>query len=172
MSHGDGIGTHLSYNTGVRISGRIIAVDAVVGGTTKELYISAEVFDQAANGRAVEHTGSGICNLYFEKARAKSAVYGTSFRLQRAVRTRFDGLITAAGYSRMESCNIAAGMTVTSDLNDSEFSPSGMVHCNFAGTFTGPANSCRMDGNTNYWFVTNGVALGGAATKTIQESLL
>jgi len=35
------------------------------------------------------------------------------------------------------------------------------------GTFTGPAGSCWLDGQTNYWFKANASALAGGATKVV-----
>jgi len=36
----------------------------------------------------------------------------------------------------------------------------------------GPAGSCRLDGNSNFWFKANGATLNGGATKTIQDDLV
>lgn len=38
-------------------------------------------------------------------------------------------------------------------------------------TFTGPAASFVVDGRTNYWFITNGWALGAPATKVVADDL-
>ena len=54
-------------------------------------------------------------------------------------------------------------MTVTSASTD--FPPGGIYDTDFAGTFTGPANSFRLDDSTNYWFAVNAGILAGGATQ-------
>ena len=173
LGFGEGLGTHVSYNTTPRISGRIIVNDNILGGTTKELYVQAQVFDAGATGRSLDYAaGTGILNFYTWQSRYASAIDGTFTqpRLQIAEETRFDGLVNVTAWSRINYCQIAAGLTCTIAAPDIQ--PSGMTNTNFAGTFTGPAASCRLDGNTNYWFKTNGAVLGGAATKVIQDDLV
>jgi hypothetical protein len=179
---GEGLSTHVAYGTGCRISGQIIVLDNVAtGGTTKELYVQADVFDVGATGRSIDATGGtapsiGRTNFYAWRSRFHTAVYGPptlggpGLAVQMAERCRFDGLVTVNNYSRIQNCYVAGGMTITSDVADNQ--PSGIVNSNFAGTFTGPVNSLRLDGNTNYWFKLNGALLAGGATKTIQDDLV
>jgi len=113
---------------------------------------------------------AAILNVYTWRSQYASAVGGVGARLQWAEKTRFTGLITAATYSRIQSCQVEAGITVTSAVPDIQ--PSGMIDTVFAGVFTGPAASARMDGNTNFWFKANGAVLAGGATKVIQDDLV
>ena len=61
-------------------------------------------------------------------------------------------------------------MSVTSAGGAGLF-PNGIINSYFAAgsTFTGPALSLRLDGNTNYWVKTNAIALLGGATKVVQD---
>lgn len=173
MAPGEGCSTHVSYGTGPRISGKIIVNDTVVGGTTKELYVQAQAFDLAATGRSIDYaSGTGILNFYCWRSRFATAISGTASkpRLQVADRTRFDGLIDVAVYSAIRYCQIGAGMTTAGAAPDIE--PSGITNTNFAGVFTGPAGSLRLDGSTNYWFKANGATLAGGATKVMQDDLV
>jgi hypothetical protein len=65
-------------------------------------------------------------------------------------------------------------MTVASAANAGLF-PEGILDCFWASgpkTFTGPAGSLRLNGNTNYWFKVNGGLLAGGATKVMQDDLV
>jgi hypothetical protein len=171
-SVGEGSTTHISYNTGPRISGRLIINDNHVGGTTKELMIQAQIYDADGTGASIDYaSGTGGLNTYLWKSRLASALTGVAAKpfLQIADSTRFDGLIDIDRYSRIRNCQINAGLTVLSTSVD--LRPSGMINCYFAGTFTGPVNSARMNGMTNYWFKANGATLAGGATKVIEDDL-
>lgn len=63
-------------------------------------------------------------------------------------------------------CILAGDVTVTGAGNDLV-----ATRLNGAGTFTGPAASFVVDGRTNYWFITNGWALAGGATKVVADDL-
>jgi len=177
-----GLSTHASYMSSTRISGQVIVQDNVLsGGSTKTLILDAQVYDLNATGRSVDCTQGvapsiGGCNLWIFNSRLATSLHapptlgGAGGLLQWAERCRFGGLLNLGRYSRIESCQIEAGVTITSATVDTQ--PSGIVTSNFAGTFTGPASSCRLDGNTNFWFKANGALLAGGATKTIQDDLL
>lgn len=177
-----GISTHIAIESMTRISGVINVIDDVAsGGSSKTLVVSARVFDAAVTGVSIDATlgtapSIGAVNLWSFASRFETWVQGPptlggpGILLQWAENTRFTGLINAGRYSRMQNCLISGGMTITTDLADTQ--PSGMVNCNFSGVFTGPAASLRMDANTNYWFKLNAAGLGGAATKTIQDDLI
>lgn len=168
---GEGLVTHPSYNTGPRISGNITINDNVVGGTTKELYLQCQVFDNGATGNSVILAGvgapTGALNIYAWRARFASAVGGSASRLQWADRTRFTGLITVTAYSRIQNCQVEGGLTTTLAAPDIE--PNGIVDTNWAGTFTGPAGSFRTDAYTDRFFLLNGATLAGGATKVFLD---
>jgi hypothetical protein len=85
--------------------------------------------------------------------------------IERVYNCEFDGLITTTEFNSIENSEIDGGLTVSGVGNF--MPPSGMFHVDFAGTFTGPANSARMDLSTDYFFRTNGASLAGGATKVI-----
>jgi len=85
----EGSTTHIGYNTVPRISGIINVVDSVVGGTTKEVYLSCVIEDFSATGTCFSVSGvgapTGVTMLYAHRARFKSAISGTQLRLQQAM---------------------------------------------------------------------------------------
>lgn len=85
--------------------------------------------------------------------------------LERVYNSEFDGLITVTQFNHIQNSEIDGGMTVSGVGNF--MPPSGMFHVDFAGTFTGVANSARMDLATDYFFRANGASLAGGATKVI-----
>jgi len=175
-----GLSTHIAIQSVTRISGNIQIRDNFgPGGTTKTVIVSAQVFDGATTGRSIDTTGGtsvaqGGTNLWIFASRFASAVYGVpspgGIQLQWVENSRFDGLVNVRTYNRIQNCRLAAGMTITAIGADIQ--PRGFIATNFAGTFTGIAASLLLDGNTNYWFKTNGALLGGAATKVIQDDLV
>lgn len=166
---GEGLSTHPSYNTGARISGNITINDNVLGGTTKELYFQGQVFDNGATGSsfAVGGVGGGIMNVYVTRSRFASAFGGAPVRLQLADRSRFQGLVNLNVLSRIQSSQLEGGLTCLSASADIE--PSGIVGCYFAGVFTGPAGSARVDGSTYRSMRANGATLAGGATINLLE---
>lgn len=132
--------------------------------------MSCEVSDFSLTGTSLVSTGTGILNCYFDRCRFKTAVNITTGRIQLSNQTRFDGLITCNNFSTIMGSVINSGMTIAVDIADTQ--PSGIFYSYLFGTFTGPVNSIRLDGYSNWSFVTNGAVLGGAATKTIQENLI
>ena len=177
-----GLSTQVSSMSTTQISGQVIVQDNVAsGGSTKTLLVDAQIFDLGATGRSIDATQGtapsiGGCNLWVFNSRLATSLHapptlgGPGGLLRWAERSRFSGLLNLGRYSRIESCQIEAGITIASATVDTQ--PSGIVATNFAGTFTGPAASCRIDGNTNFWFKANGAALAGGATKTIQDDLI
>jgi len=168
------------FATGAILTGKIIIYDN--GGTggsgcTKDVYLQVSVLDQLSSGSAFVVTGAtpdiGTTNVFAQKSTFASAVYGppsgagTGIHLQMANKCHFTGLLTIGRYSRIENSVISLGMTITDDIQDMK--PNGLINCWFSGTFTGPASSARMDGNTYYWFTQNGGSLAGGATITVQD---
>jgi hypothetical protein len=167
---GEGLTTHQAYLTRPRISG-FIDVSAV-GGPSLELTLSAEVFGTTGgSGGTSIIGGAAIIQSYFYHCRFRGMLTGTNWNFQVNERTRFGGLVSVLGYSTILSCRFDAGMTVASAAN-AGITPGGFYLTDFAGTFTGPAGSLRLDGQTNYWFKTNGAVLAGGATKVIQDDLI
>jgi len=163
---GEGLTTHQAYLTRPRISGKI---DVSGVGNSIELTLSCEVFG-TTGGAAGDSIvgGTTIIQSYFYHSRFRGKLTGSNWNFQVNERTRFGGLVTVSAYSTILSCRFDVGMTVTSAVN-AGILPDGFVLCDFAGTFTGPAGSLRLDGSTNYWFVTNGAVLAGGATKIIED---
>lgn len=167
---GEGLTTHQAYLTRPRISGSIDV--SAVGGPSLELTLSAEIFGTTggAGGDSLIG-GSAIVQSYIYHSRLRGRLTGANWNFQVNERTRFGGLVTVSGYSTIISCRFDSGMTTTSAAN-AGILPGGFYDTDFAGTFTGPAGSLRLDGSTNYWFKTNGAVLAGGATKVIQDDLI
>lgn len=157
----DGFSTHESYLSKFRISGDLNIQSTI--GITSEVYFEGEVF-----GNVVTSSYTGTLNCYFKNSRFRGTVGSSQLRLQAAIRSRFDALLTCNNYTLIDNCQIAAGMTVSSASPDLE--PDGITNSYFTGTFTGPASSLRLDGVTNYWFITNAASLAGGATKVYLEA--
>lgn len=167
---GEGLTTHQAYLTRPRISGMIDV--SAVQGPSLELTLSVEVFGTTggSGGNSIIG-GAAIIQSYFYHCRFRGMLSGTNWNFQVNERTRFGGLVNILGYSTILSCRFDAGMTVASAANQG-ITPGGFYLTDFAGTFTGPAGSLRLDGQTNYWFKTNGAVLAGGATKVIQDDLV
>ena len=167
---GEGLTTHQAYFTRPRISGQIDV--SGVTGPSLELTLSVEVFGTTGgSGGDSMVAGTAIVQSYIYHSRFRGRVTGTNWNLQVSERTRFGGLVTVTGYSTILFCRFDSGMTTTSAAN-AGITPGGFYDTDFAGTFTGPAGSLRLDGATNYWFKTNGAVLAGGATKVIQDDLV
>lgn len=167
---GEGLTTHQAYLTRPRISGKIDC--SAVAGPSFEFTVSAEVFG-TTGGAAGDSLvgGSSIVQSYIYHSRLRGRLTGVNWNFQVNERTRFEGLVTVTGYSTILSCRFDAGMTTTTAAN-AGIRPGGFYLTDFAGTFTGPVGSLRLDGQTNYWFKTNGAVLAGGATKVIQDDLV
>ena len=166
---GEGLTTHQAYLTRPRISGKI-DVSGVQGSI--ELTLSAEVFGTTGgSGGDSIVAGTTIVQSYIYHSRMRGRVTGVNWNFQVSERTQYGGLVTVNGYSTILSCRFSAGMTTTTAPN-AGILPGGFYDSDFAGTFTGPAGSLRLDGATNYWFKTNGAVLAGGATKVIQDDLV
>lgn len=167
---GEGLTTHQAYLTRPRISGAIDV--SAVGGPSLELTLSAEVYGTTGGSGGTSIVGgAAIIQSYFYHCRFRGMLSGTNWNFQVNERTRFGGLVNVLAYSTILSCRFDAGMTVASAAN-AGILPGGFYDSDFAGTFTGPAGSLRLDGATNYWFKTNGAVLAGGATKVIQDDLV
>lgn len=164
IPYGTACTTHPAYATAFRLSGSIIWSTMPVGFSTVELYLGAEIFGHVDTSAFATHA----FHIYFNKARVRGQVKGARNSIQLADWTVFDGLVTALSYSTMRNSVIAAGMTVGS-ASSGGLKPFGMVGCDFAGTFTGPASSMVLDGTTSYFFTANGGALAGGATQVLIE---
>ena len=159
--------THESYLTKPRISGKIDLTGVTDIGSI-ELALTCEIFGDA--GVSID-AGEAVVQSYIYHSRMRGTLTGSNWQFQIAQRTRFDGLVSVDNYSLIQSCRINAGMTVVASP-PAGLVPFGMLLTNFAGTFTGPAGSLLLDGNTNFHFKANGAVLAGGATKIIQDDLV
>lgn len=184
---GEGLSTIASYSTGARISGKISVVSSAGTNGAVTLIVQGEIFGRQSNGStgaSIDTSGfqQGV-ETYLYRGRCRGTVGGSAgsglgMQLQWADRYRFDGAITMLGYSRMQNCQFRENISVTQNTNTGVL-PDGINNCQFVGakTFTyaglGTATgSLRLDGNSNYWFKTNGWSLAGGATKVIQDDLV
>lgn len=116
----------------------------------------------------ITKTAAGLTNLQVYKSLFIGAInMATATILERAYNSEFDALVTVDGYNEVTNCEFKAGMTVTTNFNT--LPPSGFFNTTFTGTFTGPANSLKLDLASDYFFTTNGAALAGGATKVLLE---
>jgi len=162
---GEGLTTHESYLTRPRISGKI-DLSGMTGSV--ELLLACEIF---GNGGVSVDGGAVIVQSYLYNCRMRGSLGGANWNFQIALSCRFDGLVTVNGYSQISLSRFTAGLT-TATAPAAGIFPSGFIATNFAGTFTGPAGSLHLDGNSNYWFKTNGALLAGGATKVIEDDLV
>lgn len=168
---GEGLTTHQAYLTRPRISGKV-DLSGVVGGASIELTLSCEIFGTNGGASGDSIVGGGtIIQSYLYHSRFRGKLTGPNWNFQVAERSRFGGLVNVNGYSTILSCRFDAGMT-TATAGNAGITPGGFTLTDFAGTFSGPAGSLRLDGVTNYWFKTNGALLAGGATKVIQDDLV
>lgn len=115
---------------------------------------------------AVNKTATGLTNLQAYKSLFVGAVnMATATILERCYDCEFDALVTVDSYNALVNCEVKAGMTVAANSNT--LPPSGFFFTTFFGTFTGPANSLKLDATSDYFFRTNGAVLGGAASKVL-----
>jgi hypothetical protein len=169
---GESLTTHQSYFAKPRISGKIDLAGIAAGTPSIELTLSCEIYGTTGgSGGDSIVAGNTIIQSYLYHCRMRGMITGPNWNFQVAERSRFGGLVTISMYSTIFSCRFDSGMTVSSALNAGVL-PGGFYDSDFAGTFTGPAGSLRLDGATNYWFKTNGALLAGGATKVIQDDLV
>ena len=169
--------TNQSYLNGCRISGAVIV--KVSGGASLELDIQAEVFGNGGVAFGVNGDNGSpnpILQIYLYNGRWKGTFNGgTNSNFQHAENVRFGGLLTTPNYSLIKSCSFdnGGGMVVASATNAGLF-PQGIIDTYFAAgsTFTGPPNSMRVNGNTNYWLLPaqNNIVISAGA-KVIQDDL-
>lgn len=159
--------THTGYACGFDITGDLLVADrpgAVPGGTTTELHLN-----QVKVRGATTFSKAGQTNCYLDNCIFSGAVTfpGTGQHLNLIRECEFAANLDALSYSRFMWCEFGGNVTVTA-INDF-LPPPGLYSCTFgaATTFTGPVGSFRVDAQSNYWAKTNGVLLGGAATKVI-----
>lgn len=157
--------THPAYSTAFRLSGSIIVSTMPVAFTDIEIYVGGEIFGNIDTSAFSTHN----FHLYLNKSRVRGQVKGTRNLLQMADDCTFSGLVTLNEYAVVRDCSFEAGMTVSA-ASTAGFQPWGMFACNFAGTFTGPANSMHLDSTSNYYFVLNGAVLAGGATQVMLEN--
>lgn len=157
----DSTTTFVAQSGGWRVSG-----DLNVAGAGSSHTVVLEAVE--ING-IVNKTSIGLTNLLARYSYFKGAVnMGTATILERADHCQFGALVTVDGYNEIRHSEILAGMTVTTNFDT--MPPSGMFAVDFSGTFTGPANSLKLDATTNYYFINNGASLAGSATKVLLES--
>lgn len=118
---------------------------------------------------AITKTAAGLTNLQGYKLLVKGAVnMATSTILERCYDCQFNALVTVDSYNAIINSEFQAGMTVAANI--SSLPPSGMFFTTFTGTFTGPANSLKLDRVSDYFFTANGATLGGSASKVLLSS--
>lgn len=154
------------YLNKFRISGDINVTNA--SSQRADLMVNAEIFGNL-------HTDiQGTTEVYLYSSRIHGVFSGLpNTLLQEAEDTQFDERVSVNAYSNISGCHFEDGMTVTSASN-AGLRPDGFQETSFSGTFTGPAQSLRLDLYTNYWFDPNGgnaASLAGGATKQLLYSL-
>lgn len=166
LPYGEGVNTHNSYMSKLRINGDLNITDATTSGKTSEILFEGQVF---GNVVATSHV-SGAVEFYTQNSRYNGTITGSTFKLQKAINCRFIGLVNVAQYSIIQRCYFEGGMTVTAG-NTGDVHPDGMYNTDFKGTFTGPSGSLRLDTSTNYFFILNSAILGGSATKVLLNNI-
>jgi hypothetical protein len=154
--------TFVSFSGSFRVSG---AINLDGDGLSHNLNLNSVVVDGT-----LTKTATGLTNLQGYRWYQKGAVNaGTATILERCFECEFDALVTVDGYNAIINSELNAGMTVTTNFNT--MPPSGFFNTTFFGTFTGPANSLKLDASSNYFFTANSAALGGSASKVIISAL-
>lgn len=171
VNFGESSSTHTAVAVAWDISGDLIFENPDGGGgaTTAEVHLGRVKVRGAVDGTA--DFGGRNCYFYqcfFDGAFTMTNVGGAL--LQICDSCEFDGPTDIGAYGRMDKCQIGGGFTTAGF--SAAIPPGGMFGCEVSGTFTGPAGSAVMDGVTNYFFKTNGVTLGGGATKVIIDDLI
>lgn len=158
----DSTTTFIAQSSGWRISGGLTLGG---DGTSHTLVLSSVEINAA-----VTKSDASLLNVIAERTYFKGAVNWSSGSviLQRMDHCQFDALVTVDGYNEIRNSEIKAGMTVATNFNT--LPPSGFFNTTFTGTFTGPANSLKLDSVSNYFFILNAASLGGSATKVVEES--
>jgi len=173
IPHGNCMTSHPSYITGARISGVINFSSSVFADI--EFSARAEIW----HGIYQMPGFVGAIQMYLDRCRVRDNLSGVptdpvidtpNGRIQYAEYSRFFGRVNINRFSLIRNCLFENGMTVVAVGAD--LRPNGMFQTDFAGTFTGPANSARFDGSTNYYFKTNAAILAGGATKVILDDLV
>lgn len=107
----------------------------------------------------------------FEKCRIRGIINAPSrMELSFCANTDFSGLVNVLQYSHIQSCTFKAGMVWTA--NSTNFDDYGFYTCQIvssAAWIGAAAVTLRMDGSTNYWFITNGATLDSSTPKTILD---
>lgn len=174
IPHGDAMHSHESYSTCARISGRVIWISSTVFADL-EFYARAEIW----HGIDAIGVTTGALHMFLDRCRVRDALSGVPTdpvinaplgRIQFADHCRFFGRVLINRFSLIRNSLFENGMTVSSAAVD--YRPGGMFQTDFSGTFTGPSNSARFDGSTNYYFKANGALLAGGATKVILDDLV
>lgn len=162
--------THTAICSGFSISGDLEFETPGGAGdsTTCEVHLShVKVFGAVTTVGAGDF---GIRNTYITESFFDTTYTHANANFAWVQQTEFDGLVTIADFGQINDCDFDGGMTTTGPAG--LIPPTGLFNCDFSGTFTGPAASALFDGNTNYFFKTNGAALAGGATKVILTDIV
>lgn len=154
--------THTGIASGWVISGDLIFTTGVV--TSCEFHAQNVKVVGTVDGSA----DLGIRNCYIYRCKFEEIAWDNA-NFQVVESTEFDGPTVLATYGRLVHCEIDGGFTIGAFAP--ALPPGGMFGCDFAGTFTGPAASLQLDAATNFFFVGNGAALAGGATKVFMHDL-
>jgi hypothetical protein len=158
MPGADATSTFIMESGVFRISGNL---NITGDGLTNSVSLSSVRVDGT-----VTHTTAALTNWQCYRTLINGAVSTTgNLVLERAYDSRFNALVSVNAYNMLFNCNFAAGMTVQSIQQN--LLPNGMFCTNFAGAFTGVANSLRLDEVSNGYFVANSATLAGGATKVV-----
>ncbi len=160
--------THTAIASGFSISGDLVFDTPGGGGdaSTCEVHLShVKVF-----GVVEGVTDFGIRNTYIEQSFFDNTYTHPFANFNWVQQSEFDGEVFIADFGQINDCDFDGGFTCTGFA--ALVPPTGFFNCDFAGTFTGPAGSALFDGNTNFFFKTNGALLAGGATKVILTDLV
>lgn len=158
--------THAAYHGSFLISGGITLtpVNSPVGSVNDALIlVNAKVF-----GNIDYTTTSALPNFAFINSMVVGTVSAASTSvgfIYEITNSQIDGLITVNKINRCVNSELVAGASVGA-ADSSTQPPSGFFGCKIAGTFTGPANSYRVDGVTKYLST---ATLAGGATEVLME---
>lgn len=154
-----------AQHAAIRVNGQLTATGVAVGTPGIDVTLNGVEFFGVAG--AVIVNGATDISLRIRHSRIRGTITGTATVLQDASESRLQGLIDIQGYGRIHQCFIN-GMTIVG-ISPSSNTVQGFTDCRLQGVFTGPAGSYYFDHVTSYWFVTNGAAFAGGATRTLTE---
>jgi pectin methylesterase-like acyl-CoA thioesterase len=149
---------------GVTVSGNIVFSPSATASAVDVCLVNARVLG------TISGTQTSEVGLYFHNVYTGDQISVTEGRLYDVSDTVFNALVAVKSFGAIKNSKIS-GMTVTSAVDTSIGTPSGIFGSSVSGVFSGPANSFRVDGSTYKMFQQNGGLLGGAATVDILDAI-